>query len=239
MSFLIPRDYATIFLDGAVITLMVSIMIMSSETRKRDRDDDRFFFILLVLGCVLAVSEIMGYLFEEKTLPGSWILSTIGMTVYYLAYIMTGIVWNQYCRIRFKFKGISSESIMRPAYIPGAVMMALVVINIFTGWLFSYDKSAFYHRGPLYLLLHVAFIVYVGVGFFHIIRYRNAQSGKTVIPVWVYILPVVFGIVFTFAIPGSASFGPLGIALCIAFTHIGTTNEVLVINYNKEKAANK
>ncbi len=82
MSFLIPRDYATIFLDGAVITLMVSIMIMSSETRKRDRDDDRFFFILLVLGCVLAVSEIMGYMFEEKTLPGSWILSTIGMTVY-------------------------------------------------------------------------------------------------------------------------------------------------------------
>ncbi len=234
MSFLIPRDLGPRFLNGTVIMLMVSIMIISSESRKRDRDDDRYLFILLALTCFSAISETVGYLFEEKTVPGSWILSTIGMTLFFIFFVMIGVVWNHYCRIRFKFRGVSAENIMRPANIPGAVMMVVILINVFTGWIFKYDENAFYHRGPLYILVYIVMFAYVIAGFAHLIGYRTKRSGRSIIPIWVYVVPTVASFVFTFAIPGSASFAPLGIALCVAFTHIGTTNEVFEISYEKK-----
>ncbi len=234
MSFLIPRDYATICLDCTVIASMISIMIISSESRKRDRDDDRYLFILLALTSVLALSEIIGYLFEEKSVPNAWIYSTIGMTLYFLCFISIGVVWNHYCRIRFKYRGLSSENILRPSNIPGAVMLVIILINIFTGWIFKYDQNAFYHRGPLYILMYMVMLAYVGAGFVHLAGYRSKRSGRALIPLFVYVAPILCGFAFTFAIPGSASFGPLGIALCIAFTHIGTTNEVFEVNYSKE-----
>lgn len=235
MTFFIPRDYATLFLDGATIVSMISIMLMSSEARKRGRGDDRCFFGLLVLTCILAASDALGYLFEEKSVPGSRVLCTCGMTVYFLCFILIGIVWAHYCRIRFKDRGISAGNFLRPEYLPGAVMLALIVINIFTGWIFSYDENVFYHRGVLYLLVYLVMAVYVVAGFAHLVRYRSKHSGRAVIPVWLYALPIVCGSVFTFAIPGSASFGPVGVGLSIAFTHIGTINEMLELSYKKSR----
>ena len=81
--------------------------------------------------------------------------------------------------------------------------------------------------------MYVVLILYIGGGFVHIARYRNRKSGRAIIPMWVYALPIVFGAIFTFAIPGSASFAPIGTAMTITFTHMGTISEVLDFGYDQ------
>ena len=233
MSFLIYRDYATLILDGATILLMIILMILTAEGRKRDREDDRFFLLLLIVNCCLAIGDIFGYLFDLKQVPGSIVLCKLGMTVFYFCYVLISMIWVHYCRIRFKDRGAASGGIMRPEYIPGAAVLVLILLNVFTGFLFSYDDSGVYRKGTLFIVLYLILAMYIIAGFVHLVRYRSRRSGRAIIPVWVYVLPGLFGSFFGFAVPGSASFAPIGLAMSIAFTHIGTINEILDISYGK------
>ncbi len=234
MSFFVERDFASMFLDGATIMLLIIVMIMSSEERKRGRDDDKCFFALLIVNCILAVGDSIGYIFEYKPIPQSIMLSTIGMTVFYFCYVLIVMIWMDFCRIRFKERGASSGLHFRPEYIPGLVMLAVVLINVFTGWIFSYDRATGdYIRGSMFIVVYIVLFFYAGLGFVHIGRYRSRNSGTPLIPMSVYVLPIVFGFLFTFAVSGSASFAPIGLAISFVFTYIGTINESLNTSYKK------
>ena len=228
MSFFVERDYATFFLDGATILLLVIVMIMSSEDRKRDRDDDKRFFLLLIINCIMAIGDTIGYIFEYKPLALATTFSTIGMTIFYFCFILVVMIWMDYCRIRFKERGASSGSGFRPEYIPGIIMLALVLINLFTGWIFCYDRvTGDYIRGFMFIVVYIVFAYYAIMGFVYLGRYRSGNSSARLIPMSVYILPTVFGFLFTFGVSGSASFAPIGLAMSFTFTYIGTINEVL------------
>ena len=235
MSFFVERDFATIFLDGATILLLIILMVMSSEDRKRGRDDDKNFFWLLIVNCIMAVGDTVAYVNEYKT-PYALhtTFSTIGMTIFYFSFILFVMIWMDYCRIRFKERGVSSGRSFRPEYIPGVVMLAMVLINVFTGWIFAYDKvTGDYNRGFMFIVVYIVFAYYVIGGFVHVGKYRSRNSNVRLIPMYVYILPIVFGFVFTFAVSGSASFASIGLATSITFTYIGTINESLNISYKK------
>ena len=234
MSFLVERDKATLILDGATILLMIIVMIMSSEDRKRGRDDDKYFFLILIVNCIMAVGDSIGYIFEYKPIPQSITLSTIGMTVFYFSCVFIVMVWMDYSRIRFKERGASSGNLIRPVHIPGIIMLAIVLINVFTGWIFSYDRvTGDYIRGPLFIVVYVVLVFYATMGFVHLGKYRIRNSTQKLIPMSVYILPIIIGFLFTFAVSGSASFAPIGMAMTFTFTYIGTINESLNISYSK------
>ncbi len=234
MSFFVERDYATMFLDGATILLLIIIMVMSSEDRKRGREDDKRFFLLLIVNCIMAVGDTIAYIFEYKPLALSTVYSTIGMTIFYFSFVLVVMIWADYCRIRFKERGVSSGNIFRPEYIPGLIMLALVLINVFTGWIFSYDRvTGDYYRGFLFIVVYIVFALYATMGFIHVGRYRSRNSSTRLIPMSVYILPIIFGFIFTFAVKGSASFASIGLGMAFTFTYIGTINESLNISYKK------
>ena len=235
MSFLVERDKATLILDGATILLMIIVMIMSSEDRKRGRDDDKYFFLILIVNCIMAVGDSIAYIFEyKKPVLLSTTISTIGMTVFYFSYVFIVMVWMDYCRIRFKERGASSGNLIRPVHIPGLIMLAIVLINIFTGWIFSYDRqTGDYIRGVLFIAVYVVLVFYATMGFVHLGKYRGRNTDKALIPMSVYILPIIFGFLFTFAVSGSASFAPIGMAMSFTFTYIGTINESLNISYSR------
>lgn len=233
MSFFTQRDFATLFLDGAAIVLMVILTIMSSEDRKRKREDDRYFLFILIVNCILSVADAVAYLFDMKTVPGSVGICISGMTVFYICYVLIMILWAHFCRVRFKDRGAASGGILRVEYIPGALMMVLIIVNIFTGWIFSYDENGVYHRGFLYMVVYLIIVLYAVVGFVYLGRYRGRNLSKRLVPVWLYVLPVVFGLVFSFAVSGSASFTAIGLAMAVTFTYMGTINESLNTSYGK------
>ena len=242
MFYLTQRDYATILLDGATLFLLAGIFIMSNRFRKRGRADDIWFLTLLVLNSFIVAGDVLGYVFDAKIFEGSRTICMIGMTVFYVSFVLISMAWLQYCRVRFRDGGIFERSLFDPSYLPGIVMAALVLINFFTGWIFMYDENVVYHRGFLFIPMYVLVGLYIMTGFLYVIKYRDRSSGDVLIPVWVYSIPIIFGVIFTFMVPGSASFAPICIAISISFTHMGTVNEVVnrsVINAWDEAAGQR
>ncbi len=231
MGFLTQRDIATLFLDGSTLVLTLIIMILSKTFRKDEQEDTRYFFIMLITNCILAVGDIFACVFESKTLPGSGILRMAGMTVFHCGIMAISMLWIRYCFIRFKNRGLSFKIGFKKDLIPGIIILALLAVNIFTGWLFYFDESGTFKTGMIYIVFHLVALAYIAVGFSYFVNYKGKATGKTLIPLPLFIFLAAVGIVFTFFIGSSASFVPICIAMALTFTHIGTLNEVLTFKY--------
>ena len=225
MFYLTHRDYATLILDSGTLLIDFSIIYLILQHRKKERADEGSFLVLLIMNIAMAAGDTLGYLFENKAFPGSRELSIIGMTVFYIAFVFLSMTWLHYCRIRFRDGDIPKLLRLTPAYLPGTVMLFLIVINIFTGWVFFYDANWLYHRGGLFIPMYLMVTGYIIAGILCVSKYRNHSAGRTPVPAWVFLLPIAAGVVFTFFVPNSASFAPFSTAVFIAFSHMGTISE--------------
>ena len=222
MFYLTYRDYATLIMDSGTLLIAFCIIYLILNYRKKGRADEDSFLMLLIMNIAMAAGDILGYLFENKAFPGSRELSVIGMTVFYIAFVLLSMTWLYYCRVRFRDGGVSKGQRFAPEYLPGKVMLFLIAINIFTGWVFSYDANWRYQRGVLFIPLLLIIAGYILAGMLCVSKYRDKSAGRAPVPAWVFVLPIVVGVIFTFLVPDSASFAPFSTAVSIVFTHMGT-----------------
>ena len=221
-------NYATIILDVSAIFLTYGILRQTRIMRKSGQESDSLFFGMLILTVIMALSDIVGYITEDR--PGTVIINIqiISMTIFYIAFTFLVMLWFDYCTFRFRDKGWVKKIGMQPAFIPGVLTFGLVFLNQFTGIIFSVDEMGGYHRGILFIPMYLVFISYLVTGFVYIARYRTNDK-KKLIPMWLYVMPIVISSFITFVI-GEVSMAALGTAITIAFTHLGTMNEVIQIS---------
>ena len=223
----------TIILDVSAIILVLGILRQTRFMRQSGRESDRLFRSMLIFTCVMAVGDIGGYLTmdqEDAILIG---LQNISMTVFYIALTMLVMLWFDYCSFRFRDREQVVKIGVRPAFIPGVLVLGIVFIHNSTGLFFRIDEMGHYHREILFLPIYVVYAVYLIAGFVYIGKYRTAEK-KVLIPLWLYIAPIVVSGIVTFAV-GEISMAALGTALTIVFTHLGTMNEIAEISM-KESA---
>ncbi len=226
-------NIVTIILDVSAIILVLGILRQTRFMRQSGRESDRLFRSMLIFTCVMAVGDIVGYLTmdqEDAILIG---LQNISMTVFYIALTMLVMLWFDYCSFRFRDREQVVKIGVRPAFIPGVLVLGIVFINNSTGLFFRIDEMGHYHREILFLPIYVVYAVYLIAGFVYIGKYRTAEK-KVLIPLWLYIAPIVVSGIVTFAV-GEISMAALGTALTIVFTHLGTMNEIAEISM-KESA---
>ena len=226
-------NIVTIILDVSAIILVLGILRQTRFMRQSGRESDRLFRSMLIFTCVMAVGDIGGYLTmdqEDAILIG---LQNISMTVFYIALTMLVMLWFDYCSFRFRDREQVVKIGVRPAFIPGVLVLGIVFINNSTGLFFRIDEMGHYHREILFLPIYVVYAVYLIAGFVYIGKYRTAEK-KVLIPLWLYIAPIVVSGIVTFAV-GEISMAALGTALIIVFTHLGTMNEIAEISM-KESA---
>ena len=226
-------NIVTIILDVSAIILVLGILRQTRFMRQSGRESDRLFRSMLIFTCVMAVGDIGGYLTmdqEDVILIG---LQSISMTVFYIALTMLVMLWFDYCSFRFRDREQVVKIGVRPAFIPGVLVLGIVFINNSTGLFFRIDEMGHYHREILFLPIYVVYAVYLIAGFVYIGKYRTAEK-KVLIPLWLYIAPIVVSGIVTFAV-GEISMAALGTALTIVFTHLGTMNEIAEISM-KESA---
>ncbi|MCR4796855.1 MAG: hypothetical protein K5853_00215 [Lachnospiraceae bacterium] len=221
-------NYATIILDISAVILVYGILRQTRIMRKSRLESDSLFFGMLILTVVMALSDIVGYITEDK--PG-WILiniQIISMTIFYIAFIFLAMRWFDYCTFRFRDKGRVKKIGMQPALIPGVLTFGLIFLNQSTGIIFSVDEVGGYHREALFIPMYIVIVAYLATGFYYIARYRTSDK-KVLIPMWLYVMPIVVSSFITFVV-GEVSMAALGTAITIAFTHLGTMNEVAEIS---------
>ena len=87
------------------------------------------------------------------------------------------------------------------------------------------DKDNVYHHGILYVPFMVLMFVYLLAGFVLMAKYRSGSENKALIPVWIFILPIVASLVVPFVFEG-ISLSSIGCGISIVFTHLGSASEM-------------
>lgn len=233
MFTLTVENIATLLVDGSTIFLLIGVLTQTYIMRKRGRLDDRLFFILIILNIIIAVSDIITYLSDEKTFYGARYFNLGGVSVFYIALVLLCLLWLRYCIIRFGRRRAGIRIPTAVILIPGFVTEIMLLINLFTGLIFSVDGSNVYHRGILFVPMFIVMGLYVFSGFYIIATYKSADGRRNMIPVWIYMLPLVVGIVVPFVI-GGISLTSIGVAMSLLFTHAGSESEIVNTVLGKE-----
>ena len=137
----------TVIMILASLLLTGGILIYSSRYRKRGRAEDRLLFGLIMSGIVLAVGELLSYLLEYITGPLVRGFMIAGNTVYYIE-----LVFFPYLLVVYLDQCTCPDStIMRKKKllygIPCFLFIAVMLINLKTGWIFSIGSGNTYFSG--------------------------------------------------------------------------------------------
>ena len=225
---LTTENIATLFIDGSTFFLLGGILTQTSVMRKRGRMDDRLFFSMIILDMVFALADIVTYLADGKNFPGARILNMGGVTVSYIALVLILMIWLHYTMVRFK-NVTAAEAVKTRLwlFIPGFVTELLLLVNIFAGFIFNVDETNTYHYGVLFIPMYVVLAFYMLGGFRYMSKYRVGNGKTSLIPVWIYMIPLVAGILVPFVF-GGISLTSIGIGMSIAFTHMGSSSEIVI-----------
>lgn len=219
-------NISTLLVDGSVLFLLGGVLAETGIMRRRGRDDDKLFFLLLILNMAMAVFDIMTYLADGKDFPGARIFNMGGITAFYITFVMLFMVWYHYCLTRFRGVKHSEGKSARASFLPGLVTEALLIVNLFTGWIFSVDKSNIYHHGVLFVPMFLVIGYYAVLCMAGIVRYRSGREKERLIPVWIFILPLLVGLLVPFYF-GGISLTAAGCAMSVVFIHLGSASEMV------------
>ena len=228
---LTEENISTLLIDGSVLLLLAGVLMETGIMRRRGKDDDKLFFLLVVLNMALAVSDIITYLADRKDFVGARFFNMGGITLFYMIFVLMFMVWYHYCLVRFRGHDSSKVRGPRAFFLPGIITEVLLLINLFTGWFFSVDESNTYHHGVLFVPLYLVMGYFVALSLISIVRYRAGVEKDKLIPVWIYLLPILIGMVVPFVF-GGISLAAIGCAMSVVFTHLGSAAEI--VNYDAE-----
>ena len=230
---LTTENIATLLIDGSAIFLLAGVYIVTYIMRMRGRQDDRLFSLMLGLNMILALADIVTYLSDEKDFPGARYFNMGGVSVFYIVMVLLIMVFLHYSLVRFRGMTKDVSPGLRLLFLPGLITEFVLIINFFTGLVFSVDKSNIYHYGVLFVPMLLVMGFYAFVSFYVIQKYHKAGDGRSLIPVWIYFVPLTVGML-PFAV-GGISITSIGIAMSIVFTHCGSASEMVNSDFEEVK----
>ena len=139
----------TLIMITSSLVLMGGLLLYTSLYRKRGQLEDRLFFYLILSNVALAIGEALSYLLELSTLPLVKEIMYFGNTVYYAGLAGFPYLFLIYIDCVTNPGGRASLRIRKLIYlIPCALLFLGLIINLWTGWLFSIDEVNTFHPGP-------------------------------------------------------------------------------------------
>lgn len=148
------------FFDVASIIISIIIIYFYCTSKKTSSTQNRIFIVLNFTNALTAFFDILTY-YSTYT-KESILLCELFTLLYFFThvfvipliyiYILINIKnWFEYSRL---FKVVIS--------IPLIIMIASLVINIFTGFLYSYTQDCVYHRNAGMIIMYLGIVFYMG-----------------------------------------------------------------------------
>lgn len=165
---------------------------------------NRWAFYLIGDIFLTTIADIAA-LMLQKTGPGNVVWKYIVNTVRLWGIALTSVV---FCGYLFAMIGIWHKIRQRKmaAYIyiiPIIIMtLLLIIVNPFTGVIFSVDGSGAYHKGPLLIVLYGISFIYLTIGLAGIIRYRRLFSVRRTFSVFAVFFMILFATILQAILSG-------------------------------------
>ena len=161
---------ASVIMDLASLFLLVGILIYTSMYRKRGRTDDRLFRDMVIVNMILAASELLSYFME--TSPSAYLreIMYVENTVFYAALELFPLLFLLYLDFRI-YRDKARVRRTRLLYCaPFFLILAVLILNPWTGWIFSITERNAFRSGTADQILFVPILFYFTVSLLRVIR---------------------------------------------------------------------
>ena len=144
----LDNTYLLIANLSSFVFCIFMVVFMRSVIENRNNSHARYIFkrlIIIVAACL--VSDMLTYVFDTRVFLGARLLHKISMFLSVLLTVCVGSVWNVFFDSTFHI-GKENKKRMWFYMIPVFAAFVCLFVNLFTGWLFSFDDNNVYSRGP-------------------------------------------------------------------------------------------
>ncbi len=182
-----------IFFETAAVGFMAVLLLYlyveypnASESNKRYRQ-----WVAWIL-----VSDIVDVVTSRMTDYGSSIppiVNIIASTIYFLVSAFCFLSLAKY--LHSLVKGRQSDLYIRFLDRLVILYVALMIVNIFTGWVFTYDAAGTYIHGPAYFMIFVLQIIVNALSLLLLFSNRKNMERRQLAAIWLFMLIIIAGFV--------------------------------------------
>ncbi len=172
--------YALLYLEINVASIVLLAIIAHKTRGLTQMVAQRNFVMALRAQTVFFLSDTFCVLISCGVLPLGGIALLVGKEIYFFSTALMCFFWFVYFERLQETQFAQRERLVWISSTLVWVMGALLLVNLFTGFLFYVDGDGVYHRGPLFLIQYALTYVYV---LFTCIRallrsFRERQNGR-------------------------------------------------------------
>ena len=153
----------SIIMDAASILFMGGLLIYTSLYRQRGRTDDRLYFAMVLVNMALALSDGVSYLADGRAARYAGTVLILCNILFYTAFEVFPWLFLLYIDYRLFGEKERLRKLKLWTAVPGLLFLAVLLVNLKTGWLFTVGKDNIYRSGPFNSLAFVPAAFYAAL----------------------------------------------------------------------------
>ena len=186
---------AIVIANSIGIFLALSVLRISYMDRRSNDPDSRLLTALLVICFSCCLMEMLSFLVDGKASGFCAAMVWITNTWLFLGNPLFSTLWLLYVDYHLYKKEKRLTTIYKPHLILLAICWIAVLGNLFGHYLFDLDSHNAYFRKPASYSLYLVALLMIGNSIFVYYRYRRRHHVEIFFPIWIFLAPVLIGIV--------------------------------------------
>ncbi len=212
----------TLYCEATAFILVLGLWIMTKKVRKKSDAGDRLQSALCVYTMLYAAFGAASYGVRYQHFAGAHIIAVLSKTAVETVVALLAYSWVIFVDYQLNRSRDHLKRRYRMAFIPVIVILAMLLINLFTGILYSFDEENVYHPTliyPVIILIEFLYLVYSAA---LMVRYRKTDNAFIHVSTIPFLIPFVFMEIVSEMTPYSAN--PLGVAVGLVLFHFASMN---------------
>lgn len=236
MKLFIGNSIVSCYVDIASLLVIVILLMLSYKVRRRDSSAIRMYRILCAQIGLTCIVCFMANVSEGHTSEIFHVISFVSRTLWELCTILTDVIWLAFVdqKLYGSLEKRSVRHVSRFAIV--VIYIVMLIINIFTGFIFKINSDSSFQRTPVYnLMIFVDFALFCSAALAVWVFDRRSTKVRflRVAPMIVSLLAFILPQFFT-----PYNTGIIGHVIGLTFLYISLVSELRFIDdesglYNK------
>lgn len=185
-------DMAQISIEtiGGVITLLFAMIILLNHRKNRV---SKYFIALFIVTSLIFFSEALVYYFRGNTDMFSLIGNRAGNFIGFILNVVLAILFNRFIQVLLEERGVKVSSYYKRGILfVAAVAVGIVVLNLFTEWMYYFDVANRYHRASMWYFYTLLCFLMLLTGMIISIKNHKTFGTRMCIAVVIFVfVPIV------------------------------------------------
>lgn len=167
------------YLDFVALPIFFVLFYATFIRKMTSGTTNRLFILLLAVSAVMTVCDAATALLctDPPISDAAVTITTVCAGIYHVFHTLTGIIYLLFIMAETRtWYWMTQKHRLVLAFIPYCVLLVLLVVNIFTGCVYTVTPNEGYQRGPLILAFYIIAVLYMVWGAVYILLHRKMLS---------------------------------------------------------------